>query len=183
MSKKYYEENRDKILQKQKEYYLKNKEIISKNEKEYRKKPEVLKKRQEYLKQYRELNKNNIKIKYNENKDFYKKYDNNRKLERRKLIGNIQLYYGCMNLNCQWEGKFESCQLDFHHFDPLQKTERVSVMMNYSLKKIAQEINKCVVLCRNCHQLFHYGEVSINLNENMLCKVNDNLEIIKDYGI
>lgn len=177
MSKKYYAEHRDEILLKQKEYYHKNKDKILEREKRHRNKPDVFQKRQEYLKEYRELNRDVIRAKYNENKQHYRVYDKERKAARRRLVGEIQLQYGCMNPNCKWQGEFESCQLDFHHVDPSCKYERVSVMLNYSMVRLAEEINKCVVLCRNCHQSLHYGE--IQLNEIMLCCVNDDLEIIE----
>ena len=176
MSKKYYTEHRDEILQKQKEYYQRNKEEILKREKEHRRQPEILQKKQEYSKEYRETNKASIRAKNAEKKDHYREYDKLRKTERRKLIGQIQLRYGCMNPGCKWEGEFEPCQLDFHHFDPSLKTERVSVMVNYSFEKLATEINKCVVLCRNCHQFFHCD--GFQLKEEMICKVNERLEIV-----
>ena len=50
--------------------------------------------------------------------------------------------------------------LDFHHIDPNQKEEKVSSMIshNYNLDKVKDEIQKCIVLCANCHREFHYYE-------------------------
>ena len=50
--------------------------------------------------------------------------------------------------------------LDFHHLDPTIKDESVAALVsnNASIKKIEEEIKKCVVLCSNCHREFHYFE-------------------------
>ena len=46
--------------------------------------------------------------------------------------------------------------LDFHHVKG--KDNEVSRMMNdcYSIKKIKEEIRKCIILCANCHREIHY---------------------------
>ena len=50
--------------------------------------------------------------------------------------------------------------LEFHHKDPKQKEFTIGRMRNYSLEKIQKEIDKCIVLCCNCHREFHYLEKS-----------------------
>lgn len=51
--------------------------------------------------------------------------------------------------------------LEFHHTDPTKKEISVSQMKGYSKKKILEEIDKCEVLCSNCHRKEHYkGDVS-----------------------
>ena len=100
-----------------------------------------------------------------------------RRASTKEVVDAISVFYGCNNVDCCWKGKFHSCQLDFHHFDPKQKTKPISVMYGCSKKRIAKEINKCIVLCSNCHRLFH--NTLFIVNETMLCCVNDDLEIIK----
>ena len=50
--------------------------------------------------------------------------------------------------------------LDFHHINPATKVERIAKMVsnhyNADSKEIQEEIEKCVVLCANCHREFHY---------------------------
>lgn len=46
--------------------------------------------------------------------------------------------------------------LEFHHMDPSLKEGSISEMKGYSKKKILEEINKCEVLCSNCHRKEHY---------------------------
>ena len=48
--------------------------------------------------------------------------------------------------------------LVFHHLDPSKKDFDVSkcTRNQYSKLKVLQEIEKCVVLCSNCHRKLHY---------------------------
>jgi hypothetical protein len=49
--------------------------------------------------------------------------------------------------------------LDFHHLDPSIKESNVTRC--HSSKKLMKELTKCVVLCANCHRLYHMGEVQL----------------------
>lgn len=58
-------------------------------------------------------------------------------------------------------GKCEKCGynkcnavLDFHHIDPSIKEYTISTR-NLSLKKITEEVKKCILLCANCHRELH----------------------------
>ena len=48
--------------------------------------------------------------------------------------------------------------LDFHHTG--QKTHLVSHMISdgFGIESIMEEVNKCILLCANCHRLEHYAE-------------------------
>lgn len=47
--------------------------------------------------------------------------------------------------------------LDFHHRDPAEKDTEVSALLKMgNKKKILSEIEKCDVLCANCHRDLHY---------------------------
>ena len=47
--------------------------------------------------------------------------------------------------------------LDFHHRDPLQKEgELADFSKGYNLDNFFIELNKCDLLCANCHREFHY---------------------------
>jgi len=48
--------------------------------------------------------------------------------------------------------------LDFHHVDPTEKD--ITKFSNIGLEKAMAEVDKCVVLCRNCHTTLHAGEWS-----------------------
>lgn len=48
--------------------------------------------------------------------------------------------------------------LDFHHKNGKEKDAKVANMVSegFAIKTIIEEINKCIVLCRNCHAKEHY---------------------------
>jgi hypothetical protein len=46
--------------------------------------------------------------------------------------------------------------LEFHHKDPVTKEATVaSLIKDRSFKSVLKEIEKCVVLCANCHRIEH----------------------------
>lgn len=51
--------------------------------------------------------------------------------------------------------------LDFHHTDPTQKDFTVSQRQNGSLALLMEEVQKCVVVCRNCHAKIHAGLIGV----------------------
>ena len=46
--------------------------------------------------------------------------------------------------------------LDFHHID--DKKEEVINLISYGIETVKKEIEKCEVLCSNCHRDLHYQE-------------------------
>ena len=60
-------------------------------------------------------------------------------------------------LTCSRCPESDAVCLDFHHLDPTKKDYTVSQTMwsGASIKKILTEIEKCVVLCANCHRKEH----------------------------
>ena len=62
-------------------------------------------------------------------------------------------------LKCEMCGEKRYWVLDFHHNNPLEKDQEVSVLTRKgSKKKILDEISKCSVLCANCHRDLHFKE-------------------------
>jgi hypothetical protein len=51
--------------------------------------------------------------------------------------------------------------LQFHHLDPSKKDFRLGKMGSHSLDKILKEVDKCVLLCSNCHQEVHDGAATL----------------------
>ena len=50
--------------------------------------------------------------------------------------------------------------LDYHHKDPNDKVLRIAVMVKkHSLASIDTEINKCMLVCANCHRIIHAKEL------------------------
>lgn len=157
------------------EYYHKNKDQI----KISANKPSRKRKRKEYLKKYTKNNKLLIAETqskcYQNKKEEYKERIRKRFCEHARLISDVKMSYGCMNAKCLWSGPYSATMLDFHHLNPDDKDCQVSQMACRSKPSIAREINKCVVLCSNCHRMFHSGELV--LLENTFCNVNNELVV------
>jgi len=49
--------------------------------------------------------------------------------------------------------------MDLHHRDPSTKYKAVATMVpqGCSIKRIQAEIDKCDLICSNCHRIRHYG--------------------------
>ena len=47
------------------------------------------------------------------------------------------------------------CVYDFHHIDPSQKETNVPSLFLKSRERLKKELDKCVLLCANCHRVRH----------------------------
>lgn len=98
------------------------------------------------------------KIHYQKNKDQYLK----NVLKNSKWVFDLKATLKCER--CGYDK--HPAALDFHHKDPLQKEFNISGRFVCSLKnkeKIMKEIEKCEVICSNCHRIEH----SIHYNKYM----------------
>ena len=92
-------------------------------------------------------NKNNRKIKIKEQ----------RLINRTILKGYIKELK--QNSECSKCGDKRWYVLDFHHKDDDNKFKNVSTLANQGATiKIKEELDKCVILCSNCHRELHYLE-------------------------
>ena len=73
---------------------------------------------------------------------------------------NKKNWIDAQKMACEKCGESRPYLLDFHHLDPNEKEGSIAAMAsnNASIKKMKEEIDKCVVLCSNCHREFHYFE-------------------------
>jgi len=89
---------------------------------------------------------------------FRKKYLNFRISEyRRKVKKQAVEYKGGA---CQKCG-YDQCvgALTFHHLDPNEKEFGISAGgLTRSLEKLKTELDKCILLCHNCHAEIHFEE-------------------------
>lgn len=62
------------------------------------------------------------------------------------------------NCSCAKCGDTRGYVLDYHHIDPNVKDATVARLTSNSTKieTALAEIEKCIVLCANCHREFHY---------------------------
>lgn len=49
-----------------------------------------------------------------------------------------------------------SCALQFHHVNPKEKSFHIGDRCNMSLEKLKPELDKCQILCVNCHNELHH---------------------------
>lgn len=75
---------------------------------------------------------------------------------------NLQEWYQKLksNLACQQCGENHPATLVFHHRDPTKKelTIALAVRAGWSISRILKEIEKCDVLCTNCHMRLHANQ-------------------------
>jgi hypothetical protein len=53
---------------------------------------------------------------------------------------------------------YPPCVMEFHHLDPSNKTIEVPLLMNTRCRweRVLEEVDKCVLLCANCHRIRHH---------------------------
>ncbi|MEP6924664.1 MAG: HNH endonuclease signature motif containing protein [Pyrinomonadaceae bacterium] len=81
-----------------------------------------------------------------------------RRREKVRLMA-VEYRGGCCQI-CGYKRCIEA--LEFHHLDPKQKSFGIS-SKGYarSWEKVKQEIEKCALLCANCHREFHAGMLQL----------------------
>lgn len=70
------------------------------------------------------------------------------------------IYKGSRCQDCH--GQFHYSAFDFHHLDPSKKEMNVLANSPTSLESVKQELDKCVLLCSNCHRARHYDSNNPN---------------------
>lgn len=45
--------------------------------------------------------------------------------------------------------------LHFHHLDPNEKEMTIARLRSHAVERLIEEIEKCIVLCANCHHELH----------------------------
>lgn len=55
-------------------------------------------------------------------------------------------------------GVFHTAAFDFHHLDPNEKEVDPGLMMGATDEVLFKELDKCILLCSNCHRELHYEE-------------------------
>lgn len=89
---------------------------------------------------------------YEKNKDYKKAREKERCEARRKYINQIK------SKPCDMcGGIFPPSAMDFHHIDPETKTNKGGrgIERSWSIEKIDAEIEKCILVCANCHRIIH----------------------------
>jgi len=81
--------------------------------------------------------------------------------KRRRKIKQMAIEYkGGKCMICGYD-KF-ACALDFHHLDESKKSFDLSTKgLTRSWEKTKNEIDKCVLVCANCHREIHANVVQL----------------------
>lgn len=95
-------------------------------------------------------------------------------LQRRENVLATAHYQRDRNLNIVNQYKSLGCAkckenriylMEFHHKNPSEKENTIAHMIKSSSEeKLINELNKCVVLCANCHREFHHFERINNIS-------------------
>lgn len=92
----------------------------------------------------------------NKCKSCINKEKNDRLKENRVKAVNI---LGSKCIHCGYN-KY-TCSLDIHHMDPSKKDPNFKSHRGWSEKRLRKELERCVLLCRNCHSAVHNNEIKL----------------------
>lgn len=116
--------------------------------------------------------------------DFYKRRDGKdcspycksctsiQTLERQRKLKQQSIDYKGGKCLCCGYNRYQGA-LEFHHLDPEEKEFTLSSVKHTCFDKIKTELDKCILLCSNCHKEIHAGLIFYN-------KENKTLEQIKN---
>jgi rubredoxin len=84
-------------------------------------------------------------------------YNTDKSLRRKRIRAQVDELKS--SLYCNRCGFDDKRVLVFHHLNPNEKDFTIgdAVHLGYSFERIQEEINKCEVLCANCHLIEHHG--------------------------
>lgn len=119
----------------------------------------------EFKKDYKKNKKQEIrytnvckKCDYQSNKDWVANnriYSNNKVRERRAIrkLKGIE-YKGGVCEHCKQTYHFSA--FDFHHINPDEKEKDPCLLLTHTDEAFFKELDKCILLCANCHRIHHY---------------------------
>lgn len=82
----------------------------------------------------------------------------NYRLKRRTLLKQKAVVYkGGKCVKCGYEKCNQA--LEFHHINPIEKDFSIAGNYNISWERIKCELDKCILVCSNCHKEIHAGIV------------------------
>ncbi len=114
--------------------------------------------KKEYLKQYYLENKVLIKTRGRENY-LLKKNEYDKKVKDRRVKNKLKAiaYLGGICKHCTLV--YHPSIFEFHHVNPEEKEIKISLLLQSGWDKLKKELDKCILLCANCHNYHHYNTV------------------------
>lgn len=85
------------------------------------------------------------------NKEYHNETTRQRRLNNKQQAIK-RFHYECHD--CRQS--FPSCVYDFHHLDPSKKEMSVANAFSKNNKNFEAELDKCIMLCANCHRIRHH---------------------------
>ena len=92
-------------------------------------------------------------------------YEKNKELEKARQLARYEAnrkYINKIKANpcSRCGGIFPPSAMDFHHIDPDTKANKdkksnKAINATWSIEKIDAEIDKCILVCANCHRILH----------------------------
>lgn len=77
----------------------------------------------------------------------------------RQIKEDAVSYLGGKCVSCGFSGHRSA--FDFHHINPKNKEGNFSISKHWVWKKLKKELDKCVLLCANCHRGVHSGDIKL----------------------
>lgn len=74
--------------------------------------------------------------------------------EKAEYIRRLREITACMDCG----KRYHHSMMEFHHRNPIEKMFNVSEATNRNWEKVLAEIDKCDIICANCHNYRHYLE-------------------------
>jgi hypothetical protein len=120
--------------------------------------------RREYQRQWAAQNPAKVKAAAEKWKKNHQEYL--RLAARNRRLKTLEYARFRQGLKCLKCGEDHPACIDFHHRDPATKEFNISQgwRWGYPLERLKKEIEKCDILCSNCHRKHHWEEATKVLN-------------------
>ena len=88
---------------------------------------------------------------------------NNRITYEKQVIRKAECvkYKGGKCIVCGYDKYFGA--LVFHHLNPAEKEFSIGQLKSYKIETLKKELDKCALLCSNCHSEVHHGLIDLEV--------------------
>ena len=103
--------------------------------------------------------------------------NNSKKHKKYNIIKKLKLFYKCST--CDINDNIPSLY-EFHHVDRNEKEYEIGQLIKNNSIDLYKELNKCCILCANCHRKIHYFFIHNKSEYEKMLKKIKLLKIPKD---
>ena len=115
-----------------------------------------------YNKQYRKDNKEKVRQYNDENREIKATKEQVKRTKRNKMLFQ---HKGSACGHCLLSEPANLEIYDYHHIDPTTKLHNVATIVHGPLDRLMTEVDKCLLLCSNCHRKEHVRLRKEKINE------------------